>query len=280
MEKGGRKMDGYCLLKKTVDKSVLYHGFAIPSEFQSVFYQQLGFTLKPGESREIRLLVNRTEYPLKITNSGFDRNKFHHVDQLLIRYGENHPLAREFRRVFRQTDEKVRAFYETREGGARYIPKEEEKELLAIYATPVAGVLLVDCITQDEYREEQAEIRQCEEIALEQMIDSGASIETKIGTKKVRKLTRAIGNNLKIIYGYRCQICGQYIGENYGSHVIHAHHIDYFVKSLNNDADNILIVCPNHHAVIHDTNPVFDRPNLEYLYPNGFREKLRLNLHL
>lgn len=85
---------------------------------------------------------------------------------------------------------------------------------------------------------------------------------------------------MKRLYGYRCQICGRRIGEEYGSHVVEAHHIDYFVKSLNNDASNQIIVCPNHHSIIHDVDPVFDRGRLLYIYSNGFEEKLVLNLHL
>ncbi|WP_334298423.1 DapH/DapD/GlmU-related protein [Blautia wexlerae] len=30
-------------------------------------------------------------------------------------------------------------------------------------------------------------------------------------------------------------------------------------------ASNQLIVCPNHHSIIHDTNPVFDRRRLLYI---------------
>lgn len=56
--------------------------------------------------------------------------------------------------------------------------------------------------------------------------------------------------------------------------------IDYFVKSLNNDASNQIIVCPNHHSIIHDVDPVFDRGRLLYIYSNGFEEKLVLNQHL
>ena len=79
---------------------------------------------------------------------------------------------------------------------------------------------------------------------------------------------------------HRCQICGRLIGEEYGSHVVEAHHIEYFVKSLNNDASNQIIVCPNHHSIIHDVDPVFDRKRLLYIYPNGFEEKFVLNMHL
>ena len=96
----------------------------------------------------------------------------------------------------------------------------------------------------------------------------------------VRKLNKKIGDTLKKHYGYRCQICGRVVGEQYGSRLVEAHHIDYFVKSLNNDISNILIVCPNHHGIIHDKNPVFDRKSCTYTYPNGFTEGLILNDHL
>lgn len=66
----------------------------------------------------------------------------------------------------------------------------------------------------------------------------------------------------------------------YSERVMEAHHIDYFVKSLNNDAKNQIIVCPNHHSVIHDVDPVFDRSKLIYVYANGFEEKIVLNQHL
>ena len=95
-----------------------------------------------------------------------------------------------------------------------------------------------------------------------------------------RKLNRKIGENLKLLYGYRCQICGQVIGEKYGSHIAEAHHIDYFVNSLNNDANNQMIVCPNHHSIIHDANPVFDRRRMVYRFDNGAEERIILNKHL
>ena len=70
------------------------------------------------------------------------------------------------------------------------------------------------------------------------------------------------------------------IGEKYGSHIAEAHHIDYFVNSLNNDANNQMIVCPNHHSVIHDANPVFDRRRMVYRFDNGVEERISLNKHL
>ena len=111
-------------------------------------------------------------------------------------------------------------------------------------------------------------------------VDEGAGIQQNLLLVKLRKLNRKIGENLKLLYGYRCQLCGQLIGEEFGSHIAEAHHIDYFVKSLNNDASNQLIVCPNHHSIIHDTNPTFDRRSKLYRYSNGKEQPLVLNRHL
>ena len=110
--------------------------------------------------------------------------------------------------------------------------------------------------------------------------DKNSGIEKRLQIVKIRKLNRKIGENLKLLYGYRCQICGQVVGEKYGSHIAEAHHIDYFVNSLNNDANNQMIVCPNHHSVIHDANPVFDRGKMMYRFDNGMQEKITLNKHL
>ncbi|MBR3017812.1 MAG: hypothetical protein IKH57_12195 [Clostridia bacterium] len=44
-----------------------------------------------------------------------------------------------------------------------------------------------------------------------------------------------------------------------------------------NDASNIMIVCPNHHSIIHDRNPEFNTKEKTYKYPNGYVEVLKLN---
>ena len=49
---------------------------------------------------------------------------------------------------------------------------------------------------------------------------------------RIRKLSRKIGENLKLLYGCRCRLCGQLIGELFGAPVTEAHHIDYYVKIL------------------------------------------------
>lgn len=52
------------------------------------------------------------------------------------------------------------------------------------------------------------------------------------------------------------------------------------MHSLNNDANNHMIVCPNNHSIIHDAAPIFDRKRMVYRFGNGMEEKLMLNKHL
>jgi len=45
-------------------------------------------------------------------------------------------------------------------------------------------------------------------------------------------------------------------------------------------SNNIIVVCPNHHRIIHEAKPKFDRNNFKYIYPNGHQESLVLKDHL
>lgn len=274
-------MDGFLILNKEIDQSVLREGFSIPNRFHALFFQELGFSLAHGESRTIHLLLDGIEYPVTFKNLGFNKTKYSdHTDILQIRYAPGSAFAARLREKFASTQTIVTDYLATRTDKKRLVIPEESKEYLAIYATPIPGKLMLDCITAEECREARSELKTIDEWSAETATDPDAKIVTTIGARKVRKLSRAVGDGLKLLYKYRCQICGQKIGANYGSTLIHAHHIDYFVKSMNNDAANVLIVCPNHHAVIHDRNPEFDRKQLMYHYPNGYSEGLSINLHL
>lgn len=162
---------------------------------------------------------------------------------------------------------------------------EKYKEYLVIYTTEYDDSYVLETIQADDIEMLKSTLKGQKERVIEAEfnndgVDFNAGLLEQERVVKIRKLNRKIGNNLKLLYGYRCQICGKIIGQEYGSHIVEAHHIDYFVNSLNNDSNNQMIVCPNHHSIIHDANPVFDKNRLMYVYKNGIEEKLILNLHL
>lgn len=97
---------------------------------------------------------------------------------------------------------------------------------------------------------------------------------------KQRVLYRGIIDNLKKLYGCKCQLCGSGFKDTYGVDFVEAHHIIPFAESLNNDASNLVILCPNHHRLIHATKATFDRDSCTWDFHNGHVERLALDYHL
>jgi 5-methylcytosine-specific restriction enzyme A len=162
---------------------------------------------------------------------------------------------------------------------------EDKKEFLIVYTTEHEDKYLIDCITLIEVAEAKSILLKENEQNYEASInypifDPTASLETVKQLTKIRKLNRAIGDNLKMLYNYRCQICGDDFGQRFDAHIVESHHIDPFVISMNNDASNQIIICPNHHRVIHKAKPAFHRDKLMLVFNNGVEERLVYNKHL
>ncbi|MCO5178141.1 MAG: HNH endonuclease [Thermomicrobiales bacterium] len=90
----------------------------------------------------------------------------------------------------------------------------------------------------------------------------------------------ALADTLKSYYHYRCQVCGHDFEPRYGQSLAEGHHIQYLSAGGPDVSPNIIVLCPNHHRIIHATNARFDSQNLAYHYPNGLRERLILPDHL
>jgi len=85
---------------------------------------------------------------------------------------------------------------------------------------------------------------------------------------------------LKELYSHRCQICAYDFKSNYGQPYSETHHVIWLSRGGVDHSNNLIVVCPNHHRIIHETKPDFDRENLVFIYPNRFRERLQLADHL
>lgn len=273
--------------KKEADWSLFNYGFAIPVQYQVVFGQIAGRFIKRGESRDIFLYLNGKSYKAKLNNNRISKKFGHHVDIIQVRYTKNSELAQALRTYFQRSYTYIYRMKQRQEKGEKsHITLPDDlKEYLAVYTTEYDDTYVLDVISSRDMKTLRDMVsgkpeREIEYLLDTDVTDASAGVEKKEQILKIRKLNRKIGENLKRLYGYRCQICGRSIGEKYGAHVAEAHHIDYFVKSLNNDADNQLVVCPDHHSIIHSVNPVFNRERLLYTYPNSYEEKLVLNRHL
>lgn len=88
--------------------------------------------------------------------------------------------------------------------------------------------------------------------------DTGAGIKEKYLLYKGRVYNTSIIKQLKILYQGKCQICGEQPFKERNINISEVHHIRYFSLSCNNDIDNLIVLCPNHHRLIHKLNPEFD----------------------
>ena len=243
---------------KEVDWSLLTEGLTLPIKEQVVFGQIMGRFLEKGESKPIRLILGGKTYNATIRNVKFQEKWNHKSDILQIRYVKNGDLARALQVVFSKSYNYLNGVRQSREKGDRRIIRlpDDAKDFLAIYTTEFDDTYVLDPILSEDVIAVATYARDFSEQHIEnemnfEIDDPSAGIQVSEGVRKIRKLNKKIGDNLKQLYRYRCQICGQSIGEEYDTHVCEAHHIDYFTKSLNNSATNQMIVCPKHCTYRH-----------------------------
>lgn len=106
--------------------------------------------------------------------------------------------------------------------------------------------------------------------------DPDASIRIKTGNNKVRVYKTSIIKQMKKLYNGQCQLCGCRPFERFDADICEAHHIDYFSSSKNNDAANIIVLCPNHHRLIHKMNPKFDKERGCFVFSDGTIEEIKI----
>lgn len=278
--------NGY-IYRKEVDWSLLQQGLTIPVSLQMQFKFLIKQALPRGATIPIKIIIDGELYDAKLTNQNFDINKYAtHKDIVQVRYTPNSLIAQKMREIFSLTYQYCINFKQNQDY-KKYqvnIPK-NQKEYVVLYTTSQQNVFLAEYITSNEIQYISNELFDFDEDEFELGInynraDRTARIEQKQQMVKIRKLDKSICDNLKELYNFRCQITAENFSEYYGTNIVEAHHIDYFTKSLNNNSDNILIISPNYHRLIHKLNPVFDRQNLCFKFENGLIEKIKINLHL
>ncbi len=132
-----------------------------------------------------------------------------------------------------------------------------------------------------------------DESELERSFDTGKETLQRVltyhkGVSPQRKLhiRESYARNPRLVkqlhdwYKGRCQLCAFDPKLLYGVRACSGHHVVYLSRGGHDQLENMLLLCPNHHQVIHATDAVFDFRDLHYVFPNGRREPLILNHHL
>ena len=91
---------------------------------------------------------------------------------------------------------------------------------------------------------------------------------------------RRVATELRETYAGRCQVCEFDPRIRYAQEICHVHHVVWLSRGGDNDRSNLMVLCPNHHAIVHRDDAPFDYGSLAFSFANGAVEALRLNLHL
>lgn len=91
---------------------------------------------------------------------------------------------------------------------------------------------------------------------------------------------RRLVSELNGFYAGRCQWCAFDSPTLYSVESAASHHIVYRSRGGQDIMENLVLLCPNHHTVIHATDAIFDYSKLSFQFPNGRVEPLCINKHL
>jgi len=278
----------FLLLKKNIDFSFFNQGFTIPVDKHHIIFEIVSRIESQGDSESISILIDNIPFQVTIKNQKFNRINYpDHKNIIQIRYDNNEKFKSYLKDKFSKSFIYImNQRSQTPKQGKLYIkipPK--YREYFVLYTTDIPNTIMMDYMTLEELIEVEEMIKKekLQEDLVETILDKkDPNADVVIINKliKIRRLNQKIGYDLKDLYNHKCQICGFTAVDNYSCHVSETHHINSFTASLNNDANNIMIICPNHHRIIHKISPRFIRSKLVYKYPNGLEEKLKLNFHL
>lgn len=272
------------LLRHSVDWSLLTNGFHIPTEFHPLVYAMPGGELHHGDKRGVKIMINGEMFDARMNNIGFDQTRYPgHPDLLQIRYSQGSPIARKLQSIFANEFEYLKLARKNAAPRTQVQLPEEYASEIIFYATIQANTFIIECNHESDRQSERQELQQIPELDFETFtprFDPNAGIKERTSIQRIRQLDRSIGDSLKQLYDYRCQMTGEKVGDEYNALVVEAHHIIPFTESMNNDTSNIIILSPSYHRIVHKAKPRFNHTTLAFEYPNGLIEKVKIDKHL
>lgn len=103
---------------------------------------------------------------------------------------------------------------------------------------------------------------------------------TRVSEHERRLRDPWLGNALKVLYDHRCQICTHDFKPRYDVAYADTHLIKAIEEGGEPISSNVLVLCPNHNAIIGAARAGFDHDRLAFFYANGLTERLLLRDHL
>jgi hypothetical protein len=108
----------------------------------------------------------------------------------------------------------------------------------------------------------------------------GVSDEKKAELLGSYSRNRQLVADLNEFYAGRCQLCGFDSPSVYSVESAEAHHVIYRSRGGPDEMENLVLLCPTHHTVVHRADATFDYARLHFIFSNGRVEPLGINKHL
>jgi hypothetical protein len=89
-----------------------------------------------------------------------------------------------------------------------------------------------------------------------------------------------LSDALKALYDHKCQICTHDFRPRFGVPYADTRFLRAPKIAPDFVSKNLVVVCPNHRAIIGAAGATFDQHELAFVFPNGLTEKLLLRDHL
>lgn len=118
-----------------------------------------------------------------------------------------------------------------------------------------------------------------EAVVREPSAEYGARSRYLYETVNVTRARRHV-ERLQEVYSGRCQVCSWDPRDRYGRNLCHGHHIHWLSRGGEDALENLVLICPNHHAAVHLDDAVFDYADLSFHFSSGRTEPLQINAHL
>ena len=83
---------------------------------------------------------------------------------------------------------------------------------------------------------------------------------------------------LREMYDGMCQLCQWNPNSLYRQDLCEAHHVHWLSRGGDDALHNMVLICPNHHRAIHQTDAPFDWADESFVFPMS-REEVRISRH-
>lgn len=152
--------------------------------------------------------------------------------------------------------------------------------LLADFAADLPVLESVGIYPEDEFEARLHLGNRARELLLKEATDRNAArVRYLFETVDVTRARRHV-QWLQKKYGGRCQICLFDPRARYNRGLCHGHHIEWLSRGGEDEIENMVLICPNHHTAVHHADAVFDYADLTFRFSNGLIESIQLNHHL